>query len=70
LYSIVLKGVTIGEGAIVGAGSVVTADVEPYTLVVGNPARPIGKVCRCGERLFNDLVCVRCGFDLKKALDK
>lgn len=38
---IILKGVTIGEGAVVGAGSVVTRDVAPYTLVAGNPARPI-----------------------------
>ena len=38
---IVLKGVNIGEGAIVGAGSVVTRDVPPYTVVAGNPARPI-----------------------------
>jgi acetyltransferase-like isoleucine patch superfamily enzyme len=35
----VLKGVTIGSGAIVGAGSVVTRDVEPYAIVIGNPAR-------------------------------
>lgn len=37
--SIILKGVTIGEGAVVGAGSVVTQDVPPYTVVAGNPAR-------------------------------
>jgi galactoside O-acetyltransferase len=42
--SIILKGVTIGEGAIVGAGSVVTKDVEPYTIVGGNPAKFIKKV--------------------------
>lgn len=36
--SIILKGVTIGEGAIVAAGSVVTKDVAPYTMVAGNPA--------------------------------
>lgn len=59
---------TLGEYCMVGAGSVVTADVPPYTLIVGNPARPIGKVCRCGQRLFNDAPCAACGFDLKKAL--
>lgn len=37
--SIILKGITIGEGAIVASGSVVTKDVEPYTLVGGNPAK-------------------------------
>jgi len=35
----VLCGVTIGEGSIIGAGSVVTKDVPPYTVVVGNPAK-------------------------------
>jgi galactoside O-acetyltransferase len=39
--TIVLKGVTIGEGAIIGAGSVVTGDVPPWTLAAGNPARII-----------------------------
>lgn len=37
----VLRGVTIGEGAIVGAGSVVTHDIPSYTIAVGNPARVI-----------------------------
>ena len=44
MHVIILKGVTIGEGAIVAAGSVVTKDVPPYTLVAGNPARPIRKL--------------------------
>ena len=39
--SIILKGVTIGEGGIVAAGSVVTKDVPPWTIVGGNPARVI-----------------------------
>jgi UDP-2-acetamido-3-amino-2,3-dideoxy-glucuronate N-acetyltransferase len=44
-------GITIGEWAMIGAGSVVTKDVPPNALVVGNPARQIGWVCACGTRL-------------------
>ena len=39
--SIIMNGVTIGKGAVVGCGSVVTHDVAPHTVVVGNPARVI-----------------------------
>ncbi|WP_425452463.1 acyltransferase [Companilactobacillus formosensis] len=39
--AVLLPGVTIGEHAIVGAGAVVTKDVEPYTVVGGNPAKLI-----------------------------
>lgn len=41
---IVLPNVTIGEGAIIGAGSVVNRDVPPFTVVAGVPARPIRKL--------------------------
>lgn len=41
---VILKGVEIGEGAIVGARSVVTHDVPAYTVVAGNPARPVYKI--------------------------
>ena len=40
----ILPGVTIGENAVVGAGSVVTKDVPPDTIVAGNPAKPIRKI--------------------------
>ena len=41
--AIILPGVTIGEGAVVAAGAVVTKDVEPFTVVGGNPAKFIKK---------------------------
>ena len=42
--SIIFKGITIGEGAVVGAGSVVTKDVPAWTIVAGNPARVIREI--------------------------
>jgi acetyltransferase-like isoleucine patch superfamily enzyme len=44
-------GITVGEWAMVGAGSVVTRDVPAYGLVWGNPTKLHGFVCSCGERL-------------------
>ena len=41
--AVILGGVTIGDGAVIGGGAVVTKDVEPYTIVAGNPARVIRK---------------------------
>jgi len=49
--STILPGVTIGRWAMVGAGSVVTRDVDDHALVVGNPAYRLGSVCSCGEPL-------------------
>jgi len=51
--AIILCGITIGEFALVGAGSVVTRDVEPHALVFGNPARQYGYVCHCARQLVN-----------------
>lgn len=49
--AIVLPGVVVGRWALVGAGAVVVRDVLDHGLVVGNPSRLIGFVCRCGRRL-------------------
>ena len=50
----IICGLTIGEYAFVGAGAVVLKDVPDYALVVGNPARVIGWMCRCGHRIEFD----------------
>lgn len=60
----VVCGITIGEYAFVGAGSVVTDDVTPFALVMGNPARQEGWACKCGQRLKQpapETECSRCG---------
>lgn len=53
----VVCGTTIGRNALIGAGSVVVRDVPAHALVVGNPARLIGWVCACGERLDASFRC-------------
>lgn len=53
--STILPGVTIGRWAMVGAGSVVTRDVDDHELVAGNPARRLGSACPCGEPLRDGL---------------
>ena len=53
--SVVVCGVTIGQFAMVAAGAVVTRDVPDYGLVLGVPARMVGYVCACGQRLQVEL---------------
>ena len=50
----IICGNRIGRYAMVGAGAVVTKDVPPYALVVGNPAKQIGWISECGHRLTFD----------------
>ena len=66
--STVLAGVSIGRFAMVGAGSVVTHDVQEHELVLGNPARRVGAACVCGNALRDGSDgapfrgdCPRCG---------
>src|SRR5437762_4434527 len=56
----IVCGVTVGERALVGAGSVVAADVPAYALVAGNPARHVVWICDCGAKLPRNLACA-CG---------
>jgi len=51
--AIVVAGCDVGPYAMVGAGSVVTHDVAAHALVAGNPARSLGWVCACGDRLVD-----------------
>ena len=59
----IVCGVTLGEYAFIGAGAVVTKDVRPYALMAGVPAKRIGWMCQCGERLPDSgaATCTPCG---------
>lgn len=65
----IVCGHVVGEYSIVGAGAVVTKDIPPYALVVGNPAKQIGWVCKCGNRLGNSLKC-KCGREYELFKDR
>ncbi len=67
--AVIVPGVTIGEFAMVGAGSVVTRDVPAHSLVIGNPARIRGWVCQCGQPLEfegEQARCATCGLAYRK----
>lgn len=60
----ICPGLELGRYCMIGAGSVVTRNVPDYTLVVGNPARPVHDVCSCGKKLSGDhreTICDHCG---------
>lgn len=52
--AVILKGVRINSGSIIGAGTIVTKDVEPYSVVVGNPAKVIKK--RFPDKIISELL--------------
>lgn len=66
----ILCGLTVGSYAFIGAGSVVTKDVPDHALMVGNPARLKGWVCRCGKQLRRggrQWRCTACGLSYRGA---
>jgi len=63
--STILCGITIGEYAVVGAGSVVTKNIPAHVIITGNPARQQSYACRCGQRLDSELKCA-CGKQYSK----
>ena len=54
-------GNRLGAYSLIGAGAVVTKNVKPHAVMVGNPAKQIGWVSHAGEKLGDDLVCPREG---------
>ena len=56
----IVCGNTLGQSSFVAAGAVVTKDVPDHALVVGNPARQVGWMCQCGEKLDAELKCTVC----------
>jgi UDP-2-acetamido-3-amino-2,3-dideoxy-glucuronate N-acetyltransferase len=64
--STIVCGVTVGRYAFLGAGAVANKDISDHALVVGNPGNQIGWVCKCEERLDEDLKCIVCNQSYRK----
>jgi UDP-2-acetamido-3-amino-2,3-dideoxy-glucuronate N-acetyltransferase len=63
--STILCGITIGKHAFIGAGSVVTQNVQDNALVFGNPAKFQSWICDCGCKLVEESQCSQCGKTIK-----
>ena len=63
----IVCGHTVGKWSFVAAGAVVSKDVADYSIVVGVPARHVGWICECGEKLNKELHCEKCGRKFKKS---
>jgi predicted dehydrogenase/acetyltransferase-like isoleucine patch superfamily enzyme len=57
----IVCGNTLGAYSLIGAGAVITKDVKPHAVMVGNPARQMGWVSHAGEKIGDDLICPREG---------
>jgi UDP-2-acetamido-3-amino-2,3-dideoxy-glucuronate N-acetyltransferase len=65
----IVCGTTLGRYSFIGAGAVVTRNVPDHALAIGNPAKQIGWMCVCGERLSDDFECQVCGNRYQKSVD-
>lgn len=72
--STIICGHEIGKYAFIGAGAVVAKDIPDYAIAVGNPAKVIGWMCECGERIFekneSECSCKKCSRNYKKQDEK
>jgi len=71
--STIVCGNTVGKWAMIGAGAIVVSDIPDYTLVVGLPAKVIGWVCECGNKLIfknGKTICKICKRKYKKSGNK
>jgi hypothetical protein len=62
--AVICPGIELGPYCVIAAGAVVTKSVAPFSIVRGNPARPTGFVCSCGQVLsggWDSVTCVSCG---------
>ncbi len=67
--STIMCNITIGEYALIGAGSMITRSIPNFALAYGNPAEIKGYVCKCGFKLDENYICTDCGEDLSQIID-